>query len=58
MYLTTLFGFLTLMSAVLGFLDLGFGTVPPMRVVFFVLLAVTVISFFLEWRKKDKKYYD
>jgi len=58
MYISTLFGFLTLVSAVLGFLGTGFGAIPEMRIVFFILLAITVISFILERRRKEKKYYD
>lgn len=58
MYLTTLLGFLTLVTGVLGFLGLGFGSIPLVQIFFYVLLAATIISFVIEIRSKRKKYYD
>ncbi|HAV54870.1 MAG TPA: DUF1328 domain-containing protein [Aequorivita sp.] len=55
---TTLLLFLTVVACVLGFLGLGFGPIEPAKIIFFVLGTFLVISFFLEKRKKRKKYYE
>ena len=58
MYLTSLFGFLAIVTGVLGYLGLGFGTMPELRIFFFIFLIITIVSFVFERRTKRKKYYD
>lgn len=58
MYLTSFLGFLTLVSGVLGFIGLGFGSMNSIRIFFFIFLVGTLVSFFLAKSKKRRKYYD
>ena len=58
MYATALLGFLTIVTGILGFIGLGFGTIPNSRIVFVVLLLITIICFFWERKAKKKRYYD
>jgi uncharacterized membrane protein YtjA (UPF0391 family) len=55
---TILLFFLTVVAAVLGFLGLGFGPIEPAKTAFYVLGVLLVIAFFLERRKKRKRYYE
>ncbi|MEH6765104.1 DUF1328 domain-containing protein [Aequorivita antarctica] len=55
---TILLLFLTVVVAVLGFLGLGFGPIEPAKTAFYVLGVFLVISFFMEGRKKRKRYYE
>jgi len=58
MYLTSFFGFLTVVAAVLGFIGIGYGDTSLFRIVFFVVLGFTFLSFVWERNKGQKKYYD
>ncbi len=55
---TILFLFLAVVAAVLGFLGLGFGPIEPAKFAFYILGVLFVVSFFIERRKKRKKYYE
>lgn len=58
MYATALLGFITLVTGILGFIGLGFGTIPNSRIAFVILLLITIVCFFWERRAKNKRYYD
>ncbi len=55
---TILLLFLTTVAAILGFLGLGFGPIELAKTIFYILAAFLVISFFMERRKKRKRYYE
>lgn len=55
---TYLFLFLTVVTAVLGFLGIGFGVIEEALYFFYIFLPLSVLSYFLEARKKRKRYYD
>ncbi len=58
MYLVPFLGILTIVTGVLGFIGLGYGSMPTFQIIFFIILAITIISFAMNRRKKRKKYYD
>jgi len=58
MYLTSFFGFLSVVAAVLGFVGIGYGDMYLFRIIFFVNLGLIVASFMWERTSRQKKYYD
>lgn len=55
---TIIFLFLAIVTAILGFLGLGFGPIEPAKIVFYIVAASFVISFFIERRKKQRRFYE
>lgn len=53
---TFIFIFLTVVTAVLGFLGLGFGPIEPAKIMSYFLAALVIISFFIERRKKHRRH--
>lgn len=58
MFWTLLFLFLTIVTATIGFLGIGYGPIEPAKVIFFISAVLLVFSFFMERRKKRKHYYE
>ena len=56
MFWTFIFFFLTLVTAILGFLGLGFGPIESAKIFFYILAAFSVISFIIERRNITKHY--
>ncbi len=58
MFWTIFLLFLTVVSAILGFLGLGFGQIEIAKMSFYVLLPLLLFAYFLERRKRRKNYFD
>jgi uncharacterized membrane protein YtjA (UPF0391 family) len=53
-----LFLFLIVITALHGFLGLGFGQIEPAKTTFYISGACLLLSIILQRRKKQKKYYE
>ncbi|MGO3182075.1 MAG: DUF1328 domain-containing protein [Aequorivita sp.] len=55
---TFIFLFLAVVTAIIGFLGLGFGPIEPAKIAFYFVGVFFVISYFIERRKKPRHYLD
>jgi len=55
---TIIFLFLTVVTATVGFLGLGFGPIEPAKIIFYFMAVLLVISFLKERRFKRKRNYE
>ncbi len=58
MYWSILILFFTIVTAVLGFLGLGEGPIEAAKIIFYILCFLLLISFVLEGRKKQRRFYE
>lgn len=55
---TIIFSFLTIVTAIIGFLGIGFGSIVPAKIAFFVFVLLAIFSYLKERPKaKSKNYY-
>lgn len=58
MFWTFIFLFLTIVTAIMGFLGIGYGVIEGAQVLFYIFSPLLVVSYLMEVRKKRRRYYD